>query len=128
MGDQGTLDISEGPRGAIYREGWLEEKAWYPWERQRLIKREEGLNQAEEAKAVLDLRQSPKPPKYNLLVNMAKHYHQPHLENFFETIWGHETLNCPAEIGYETAVTVLKVNEAVEAERRLQFKPEDFTV
>ena len=35
-------------------------------------------------------------------------------------------LNCPAEIGYETAVTVLKVNEAVEAAKRLDFKPEEF--
>ena len=31
------------------------------------------------------------------------------------------TLNCPAEVGYETTVTVLKVNEAVEANRRLAF-------
>jgi hypothetical protein len=37
-------------------------------------------------------------------------------------------LNCPAEVGYETAVTVLKVNEAAEAGRRLEFKPEDFVV
>jgi hypothetical protein len=41
---------------------------------------------------------------------------------------GKNKLNCPAEIGYETAVTVLKVNEAVEARARLEFKPEDFEV
>ena len=43
-------------------------------------------------------------------------------------VWGHETLNCPAEVGYETAVTVLKVNEAVEARRQLSFQPGDFVV
>ena len=59
---------------------------------------------------------------------MNKPFHQPHLENFFEAIRGNETLNCPAEIGYETAVTVLKVNEAIEAGRKLEFKPEDFVV
>ena len=57
-----------------------------------------------------------------------KKYHQPHLENFFGAVRGKNKLNCPAEIGYETAVTVLKVNEAVEAQKRLEFKPEDFEV
>ena len=42
-------------------------------------------------------------------------YHQPHLQNFFDAVRGKATLNCPAEIGYETAVSVLKVNEAIEA-------------
>jgi len=37
-------------------------------------------------------------------------------------------LNCPAEIGYETAVAVLKVNQAVEAGRKLTFRPEEFHV
>jgi len=61
-------------------------------------------------------------------VTMDKLYHQPHLENFFNAVRGKEKLNCPAEVGYETAVTVLKVNEAVEAMRRLEFKPEEFKV
>ena len=55
-------------------------------------------------------------------------YHKPHLDNFFNAVRGKEKLNCPAEIGYETAVTVLKVNQAAEAERRLEFKPEEFVV
>jgi hypothetical protein len=57
-----------------------------------------------------------------------KPYHQPHLENFFGAVRGKGKLNCPAEIGYETAVTVLKVNEAVAAGRKLEFKPGDFEV
>ena len=59
---------------------------------------------------------------------MKKKYHQPHLENFFDAVRGKTKLNCPAEIGYETAVTVLKVNQAVDAQKRLEFKPEDFEV
>jgi hypothetical protein len=31
-------------------------------------------------------------------------------------------------VGYESAATVLKVNEAIEAKQRLSFKPEDFQV
>ena len=33
-----------------------------------------------------------------------------------------------AKVGYETAVTVLKVNEAIEAKQRLSFRPEEFTI
>jgi hypothetical protein len=59
-------------------------------------------------------------------VQVDKLIHQPHLENFFDAIRGKAKLNCPAEVGYETAVTVLKVNEAAEAGRRLEFKPGEF--
>jgi hypothetical protein len=59
---------------------------------------------------------------------MNKPYHQPHLENFFDTIRGKATLNCPAEVGYATAVAVLKVNEAIEAGRKLEFEPDEFVV
>lgn len=61
-------------------------------------------------------------------VEMNKPFHQPHLENFFESVRGKATLNCPAEVGYETTVAVLKVNEAVEAERKLNFEPAKFKV
>ncbi len=80
--------------------------------------------------AAVDVRESPRPPKYELPVPMGRKYHQPHLENFFEAIRtaGKVKLNCPAEIGYETAVAVLKVNEAVEAGQKLEFKPDEFKV
>ncbi len=63
-----------------------------------------------------------------LPVKMNKPYHQPHLENFFDAIRGKAELNCPAEVGYKTAVAVLKINEAVEAGRKLRFKSEEFAV
>lgn len=128
MGDRATLDISESGRSAVYREVWVPEEDWYPMESARLIKRDQGLPVAQDTPAVLDARSSPKPPKYNLLVDMNLPFHQPHLENFFNSIRGTDTLNCPGEIGYETAVAVLKINEAVEAGRKLEFKPEDFHV
>ena len=128
MGDEGTLDISEPTnRGGIYREFWVPEKKWYEWEQKRYIKRAEGLDQAQVSKSVLAVRSTPTPPKYDILVEMNQPFHQPLLVNFFESIRGNATLNCPAEIGYETAVSVLKVNDAVKAGRRLEFKPEDFS-
>jgi hypothetical protein len=56
-------------------------------------------------------------------------HHSPHLANFFDAIRDKNVkLNCPAEVGYQTAVMVLKVNEAVKAGKKLEFKDEDFHV
>jgi len=78
--------------------------------------------------AVLDVRETAAPPSYGIPVKMRKKYHQPHLENFFGAVRGKNKLNCPGEIGYETAVTVLKVNQAADAKIRLEFKPEEFEI
>ena len=78
---------------------------------------------------LLKVEPTPEPPRYEIPVTMeGKLYHQPHLENFFDAIRGRAELNCPAEVGYETAVAVLKVNEAIEAARKLGSKAADFKV
>ena len=132
MGVEGSLMISEASgRGIIYREAWVPAQNWEKWVKLGFIKEppeEEKEEEAPASDAVLDVRESPKPPSYDLPVTMEKLYHQPHLENFFDAVRGKAKLNCPAEIGYETAVTVLKVNEAVAAGRKLEFKPGDFEV
>jgi predicted dehydrogenase len=131
MGDEGTLEISEASgRGKVYREAWVPAENWEKWVKMGFIK--EPVEPEEEkpaGDAVLDVRESPKPPSYDIPVTLeGKPYHQPHLENFFDAVRGKAKLNCPAEVGYETAVTVLKVNEAVAAGKKLEFKPEDFEV
>ena len=130
MGHEGTLVISERPSlCGVYREWWVVEMKWDKWVKKGYVKKAEGLDQPENEDAVGDVRPpSPKPAKYDMLVKTDQSLHQPHLENFFDGIRGKAKLNCPAEIGYETAVAVLKVNEAVKAGRRLDFKPEEFKV
>jgi len=134
MGDQGTLLISEAAgRGEVYRETWVPPENWEKWIKLGYLKEPPKEKEQEQEKkpaddAVLDVRETPKPPSYVIPVTMDKPYHQPHLENFFDALRGKAKLNCPAEIGYETAVTVLRVNEAVAAGRKLEFKPEDFKV
>jgi hypothetical protein len=59
-------------------------------------------------------------------VELAKPAHQPHLENFFSAILHGTPLSCPAEIGYESAVAVLKANEAVASRRMIVLRPQDF--
>jgi predicted dehydrogenase len=133
MGDEGAMLISEASgRGDVYREKYLPEDYWDKWVKMGYLKApvEEKKEEkpAATAEGAVDSRESPKPPRFDLPVTMDKPYHQPHLENFFDAIRGKAKLNCPAEVGYETAVMVLKVNEAIEAGKRLEFKPEDFKV
>jgi predicted dehydrogenase len=130
MGDQGTLVISESEAnfpGFIYRDP--NAPAWDEWVQKGWVT----APQVQELKpktegAVLDVRESVSPDLHRVPVVLRDPYHQPHLENFFDTVRGTAKLNCPAEVGYESAATVLKVNEAIDAKQRLSFKPEDFHV
>ncbi len=130
MGDQGTLVLSESEialPGSIYRE--ISAPPWDTWVQKGYINAPKlQAVQSEETKAVLDVRESISPDEHRIPIELTDPYHKPHLENFFNTIRGTAKLNCPAEVGYETAVTVLKVNEAIEANQRLAFTAEEFNI
>ncbi len=126
MGDQGTLQISESAgRAAIYRE--QSAPLWDRWIELGYLTAPKETTSAPAAGAILDVRETVAPPKHELPVVFNDPYHLPHLRNFFNAVRGIESLNCPVEDGYETAVTVLKVNEAVKAGRKLEFKPGEFS-
>jgi predicted dehydrogenase len=130
MGDQGTLVISESEAnnpGLLYRDP--NAPTWDEWIRKGYVTAPKLQERAEEEEpTVLDVRESVTPDQHRVPVALRDPYHQPHLQNFFDAIRGTATLHCPAEVGYETAVTVLKVNEAIEAKRRLSFRPEEFRI
>jgi predicted dehydrogenase len=127
MGDEGTLVISESAsRGAAYREKTAPE--WDKWVKAGYLNEPKKPAAAGDEASVMDARETIAPDSYEIPIEFTDPYHKPHLENFFNAIRGTEQLNCPAEVGYETAVAVLKVNEAVEANCRLDFKPEEFTI
>ncbi len=128
LGDKGTLGISESAsRGTVYPEPSAPD--WEQWVKAGIINKpvEEAKSDAGDD-ALLDVRETLAPPAYEIPVTMEKKYHQPHLENFFNAVRGNEKLNCDGRVGYETAVTVLKVNQAVEAGKRLEFSAEEFKV
>jgi len=129
MGDQGSLEISESAgRAKVYRDV-ANAPDWKSFVKDGLLLApKEEPKPAQPAAAVLDVRETAPPPSYSLPVEMRKKYHQPHLENFFAAVRGKAKLNCPASVGYETAATVLRVNEAVDACARVEFKPDDFEV
>ena len=128
MGDQGTLLISESEaHGAkLYRDP--NAPAWDEWVQKGYVTAPKVQDVKEKSEGVTDVRESVSPDEHRVSIVLRDPYHQPHLQNFFDTVRGKAKLNCPAEAGYESAVSVLKVNEAIEAKSRLRFKPEDFRI
>lgn len=94
----------------------------------RLTQEDEKSEKEKTLEAIYNIAPTIPPIKFALKVTRSNLPHPLHLENFFAAIRGKEKLNCPAEVGYETAVTVLKVNDAVAAGRTLEFKPEEFKI
>lgn len=127
MGDDGALQISEVPT----RGNWAMREAHAPeWD--SLVK--DGLLQSE-APAIqkidtrnifVDVRVTAEAGRWPIPVDLAKPAHQPHLENFFNAIRLGTPLSCPAALAYESAVAVLKVNEAVRSRGLIRFRPEQF--
>ena len=129
MGENGTLLISEvAARGnAVEKEKHAPD--WNILVKKGLLKGEgKSIVKSSTKNTVVDARESPGLPAWPLPIELAKLPHQPHLENFFDTVRGHGTLNCPGEVGYATAVAVLAVNEAVSTNKKIEFAPSDFEV
>ena len=141
MGDEGSLKMSENPAYTkLFREARAPE--WDQWVDRGFIRKpgtpEEGAEKllpwekprpkfgAPARTSVVDVRETAALSSWDMPVTLDKAIHQPHLENFFDTIRGTAKLNCPGESAFASAVTVLKVNDAVAARTMLQFAPADF--
>jgi predicted dehydrogenase len=127
MGDEGTLVLSEDTNiGYIMREVRAKKREW----EDDAAKVSKMGKDAIELKIGETRRADGKKDAQSLKMaaDLQKPIHQPHLENFFDAIRSGTPLNCPPEVAYETAVTVLRVNEAVAEGKRMEFKPEDFKV
>ncbi len=146
MGDEGTLKISENPKySKVYREARAPE--WEHYVKEGLLKRpgagEEGaappskpwekelkpaFSLAPPRASLVDVRETAALSAWDIPVTLDKALHQPHLENFFEAIRIGTPLTSPGEQGFASTVTVLRVNEAVQARKQLAFSPSDFVV
>jgi len=129
MGEDGTIVISEVPQRGNAAEREAHAPPWEQWVKKGYLNQmKTPLQRTETKNTVLDVRVTQEAGKWPLPIELAKPAHQPHLENFFDAIRLGKPLNCPAEVGYETAVSVLTVNQAVEAGHKINFKREDFQV
>ncbi len=125
MGDEGSLVISEDARkGFLFREVQAKRREW---EDEASMVETMGRDAIQlKIGETLAPDGSKDPESQRLLAESQKPPHQVHLENFFNAIRVGSPLSCPAEIGFETAVSVLKANEAVENGCRVEFTADDF--
>ena len=113
LGDEGALKMSENPKYTkLYRETAAPD--WEQWVQKGIIRKpgegEEGaaapskpwekeekpkFTMAAPRASVVDVRESAALSAWDITVNLDKAIHQPHLENFFDSIRGKAQLNCP---------------------------------
>lgn len=125
MGEKGSMVISEiQSKHAMFKERTAEALEW----EDEAEKLEIGGEQAMKFDPLKSRKAKGKMDKEGLKIeeDMDKPAHQPHLENFFAAIRDGVPLNCPAEVGFETCVSVLKANEAAVTGKRITFSPSDF--
>ncbi len=127
MGENGSLVISEVPQ----RGNWAMREAHAPeWDSLvkdgLLLTESQPIQKIDTKNIILDVRVTAEAGRWPLPVELAKPPHQPHLENFFNAVRHGTPLSCPAELAFESAVAVLRVNEAVRARTPLAFRPQDF--
>ena len=124
MGEDGSLQISEVPP----RGNWAMREAHAPeWDslvKDGLLLSEAPVIQKVDTRNVfVDVRVTAEAGRWPIPVDLAKPAHQPHLENFFDAIRLGSPLSCPADLAYESAVAVLKVNDAVRTRSMIRFTP-----
>ena len=122
MGDDGALQISE----VTQRGNWAMREAHAPeWDSLvkdgLLLSEAPAIQKVDTRNIFVDVRVTAEAGRWPLPVDLAKPAHQPHLENFFSAVRGGTPLSCPAALAYESAVAVLKVNEAVSTRSFIRF-------
>jgi len=127
MGENGSIVISEVPE----RGNWAMREAHAPeWDSLVkdgfLLSEKPPILKVDTRNIFLDVRVTAEAGRWPLPVELAKPPHQPHLENFFDAIRHGTPLTCSAELAFESAVAVLRVNEAVRSRQLLRFRPEQF--
>ena len=123
MGDEGSIKMSEDPSlTAIYRE----ERApsWDNLVAKGYIRAKTNGAAATDA-AKVDVRETAQLAEYEIPVFFNKPPHQPHLENFFNTIRGTAKLNCPADEAFSSEYVIHKANEAIPLEKRIAITTQE---
>jgi predicted dehydrogenase len=144
MGTEGSITISEiAANSAIYREGgneWTEEK-WKELVARGFLKRAAApaVAAAEDEEGAVASYASAPPDAFELPGSMPtmpgsdgrmipKPAHTPHIENFFASVRGLESLNCDARHAFESEAPIFWVNPSALAKEPIIFTPEHLSV
>ncbi|MHC5054656.1 MAG: Gfo/Idh/MocA family protein [Planctomycetota bacterium] len=128
MGDKGSFQISENAKiGFFFPEVTKEQPKW--------VDETEKIDQMDTKAIALKVGHSKRKAggkrsadDLQAEADAKKPVHQPHLENFFNAIRGKAKLNCPGEIGYQTALPVLSTNDAVASGKKITFTKDQYEV
>ena len=125
MGDGGVLEVSEDTKKGFYvRAPGAKPRKW-----EDDAAKIERMGAAAIPLLVGETLNPAGRPKENKLKAMTeKAPHQLHLENFFSAITKGTKVSCDPDVAYETAVAVLRANDAVAAEKKISFDPKEFKV
>ncbi len=127
MGIDGTIKISENPNyTSVFREASA--PSWEEWIRRHYLSQDKAAPAGDAEARKVDARETAALVAYKIPVVLSKAIHQPHLENFFQTILGKAKLNCPADEALESEIAVFKASQAIEAQRTLTLDPAEYTV
>ena len=125
MGTQGSLKMSENPRlTKVFREA--NAPSWDELIAKNYLRAEAAPPPTETTK--VDVRESGPLAAFEIPVTFNKLIHQPHLENFFKSVLGQATLNCPADEAFRSEMAVFKASEAIDAKKMIELTPADFEV
>ena len=125
MGTEGTLEMSEREAFTnIYKEAAASnEDRWSDMVHRGFLKKEALWTPANGDDAITSYESAP-PDKYALPGSLNKPLHQPHIENFFDSIRGEATLTCDARHSLESEAPIYWVNPAAESQQIIQFTKE----
>ncbi len=130
MGDLGSMRTSEiREKHAMLREKVADSMAWEN-EAEKFAEGDESVMKFDPLKSRKAQGQMSEEDVAKAQAELDKPAHLPHLENFFAAVGDKNVpLNCPADVGYETAVAVLKANESARAGgKRIELSADEFVV
>lgn len=125
MGTDGTLEISEREAYTnIYKESGANNGAQWDDAVARGFLKKVSAGQAAGGSDAIASYESAPPDKYALPGGLSKPPHQPHIENFLNSIHGKDKLTCDARHALESEAPIYWVNPAANSRQIIEFTDE----
>lgn len=127
MGTEASIKISEiASSSAIYREDGA--KPWDDLVDRGFLVRKPAPPKPERTADVVASYESAPPEIFDLPGGFGKPAHQPHLENFFDSVRGKAKLNCDARHAFESEAPIFYVNPSARSRQPIELTSELLSV
>ncbi len=127
MGTEASIKTAEiAASSAIYREDSAPQ--WDGLVERGLLVRKPAPPKPPPSADVVASYESAAPEIFDLPGGFAKPAHQPHLENFFDSVRGKATLNCNARHAFESEAAIFLVNPSARSRQPIQVTAEHLSV